>query len=90
MKRLSTLVAMTVVLSSLTGCCCWSPWAGGGACGNGGCNYPSYGQPVPQGTTLQSYDAVTGLPVHTTTAYQPVVAAPTVALGPMEALPTYR
>ncbi len=90
MKRLSALVAMAVMMSSLTGCCCLTPWFGS-PCGGNGCNYPSYGQPmVPQGTTYQSYDSVTGLPMQTTTAYQPMIAAPMVAIGPLEALPTYR
>ena len=98
MKRLTTLLMATALLSSVPGCCCLAPWFG---CGSNGCNTgcntgcaPGYGggQPVmvPQGTNYQSYDAVTGLPLQTTTAYQPVVGAPVVSLGPLEALPTYR
>lgn len=101
MKRLITMLALAAMMSSLTGCCCWWPWYGnqcggggfgGGACGPAGCA-PGYGAPAyaPQGTTsYQTYDAVTGLPLSTTTAYQPAVIAPAVSLGPLEALPTYR
>lgn len=94
MKRLTTLLASVALLSSLTGCCCLWPWYGAGY--GGGCNtgcQPSFGAPpayVPPQGSYQSYDAVTGLPVTTATAYQPVIAAPAVTLGPMEALPTYR
>ena len=92
MKRLTSLLAVVAVLSSLTGCCCLCP-SYGNACNP--CNpcgpgiFPG-GGPVytPQGA-YQSYDAVTGLPLPTTTAYQPV-AGTAVALGPLEALPTYR
>ncbi|GDY09352.1 MAG: hypothetical protein DWI21_00060 [Planctomycetota bacterium] len=95
MKRLTTMLALAAMMSSLTGCCCWWPWYGnngGGACGPAGCA-PGYGAPAyaPQGTTsYQTYDAVTGLPLSTTTAYQPAIVAPAVSLGPLEALPTYR
>lgn len=98
MKRLTTMLALAAMMSSLTGCCCWWPWTGcgtggyGGACGPAGCA-PGYGAPsyAPQGTTnYQTYDSVTGLPLSTTTAYQPVIVAPAVSLGPLEALPTYR
>lgn len=100
MKRLTTMLALAAMMSSLTGCCCWWPWSGcgsggyggGGACGPAGCA-PGYGAPAyaPQGTTsYQTYDQVTGLPLSTTTAYQPSYAAPAVSLGPLEALPTYR
>ncbi|MFM9966102.1 MAG: hypothetical protein ACKV2Q_33390 [Planctomycetaceae bacterium] len=93
MKRLLTMLALATMMSSLTGCCCWWPWSGGGfgsSCGPNGCS-PYGAQPFAQpGTTsYQSYDAVTGLPVSTTTAYQPVMAAPVVSLGPLEALPTF-
>jgi len=94
MKRLTTMLALAAMMSSLTGCCCWWPWYGnqcgygGGACGPAGCA-PGYG--TPAGTTsYQTYDSVTGLPLSTTTAYQPLVVAPAVSLGPLEALPTYR
>ncbi len=95
MKRLTTLLAVAAMLSSLTGCCCLCPWSGNSC--NTGCGpsfpggYPGGGPAyAPQGA-YQSYDAVTGLQLPTTTAYQPVaVAAPAVSLGPMEALPTYR
>ena len=104
MKRLTTMLALAAMMSSLTGCCCWWPWSGcgsggygGGACGPTGCGPagcpPGYGAPAyaPQGTTsYQTYDQVTGLPLSTTTAYQPAYAAPAVSLGPLEALPTYR
>jgi hypothetical protein len=91
MKRLTTLLAVAAMLSSLTGCCCLCP-SYGNAC-NPGCGpvFPG-GGPVytPQGA-YQSYDAVTGLQLPTTTAYQPVaVTAPVISLGPLEALPTYR
>ncbi len=102
MKRLLTLLALTTMLSSLTGCCCWWHWncgsggygnsCGQSPCGPAGCA-PGYGAPsyAPAGTTsYQTYDSVTGLPVSTTTAYQPAVIAPAVSLGPLEALPTYR
>lgn len=98
MKRLITMLALAAMMSSLTGCCCWWPWNGcgggyGSSCGPAGCA-PGYGAPpsyVPQGTTnYQTYDSVTGLPLSTTTAYQPVMVAPAVSLGPLEALPTYR
>ena len=98
MKRISTLLMATALLSSLSGCCCLAPLFGG--CGTGcntGCNTgcaPGFGgqqqMMVPQGTTYQSYDAVTGLPIPMTTAYQPSVGTPVVSLGPLEALPTYR
>lgn len=98
MKRLTTLLALATMMSSLTGCCCW-PWYGnncgygGGACGPNGCS-PYGGAPAyvqPGGTTsYQTYDSVTGLPVSTTTAYQPAMVAPAVSLGPLEALPTWR
>ena len=98
MKRLTTLLVLAAMMSSLTGCCCWWPWSGNGnGCGSpcgptGGCSPYGGAQPyVPQGTSsYQTYDSVTGLPVSTTTAYQPVVVAPAVSLGPLEALPTYR
>jgi hypothetical protein len=93
MKRLTTLLAVAAMLSSLTGCCLCPAY--GNACNP--CS-PGYGPVFPGGVpaytpqgAYQSYDAVTGLPLPTTTAYQPVaVAAPAVALGPLEALPTYR
>ena len=98
MKRITSLLMAAALLSSSTGCCCLAPLFGG--CGtpcNTGCNTgcaPGYGggqqMMVPQGTTYQSYDAVTGLPLPTTTAYQPMVGVPAVSLGPLEALPTYR
>ncbi len=94
MKRLTTMLALAAMMSSLTGCCCW-PWTGcgtGSPWGSTGCA-PGYGTPayVPQGTmNYQTYDSVTGLPLSITTAYQPVVVAPVVSLGPLEALPTYR
>lgn len=92
MKRLATMLVLASMMSSLTGCCCWWPWYGyGNSCGPTGC--PPYGAPsyAPQSTTsYQTYDAVTGLPISTTTAYQPAIVAPTVSLGPLEALPTYR
>jgi hypothetical protein len=92
MKSLTTMLALAALLLSLTGCCCWNPCGGygyGSPCGPSGCS--PYGTPtlMPGTTSYQSYDAVTGLPV-STTAYQPVVAAPAVSLGPLEALPTYR
>ena len=97
MKRLTTLLLTAALLSSLPGCCCLAPWFGNGGGCNTGCNTgcaPGFGggQPVmvPQGTTYQSYDSVTGLPLPMTTAYQPVVGVPVVSLGPLEALPTYR
>lgn len=94
MKRVTTMLVLAAMMSSLTGCCCWWPWHGCGGYGNScgtGCA-PGYGAPayVPQGTTYQTYDSVTGLPVSTTTAYQPAAVAPAVSLGPLEALPTYR
>lgn len=101
MKQLTTLLASVALLSSLTGCCClWPLFNGcGTGCGTGGGGYgcnngcqPGFSAPpayAPQGT-YQSYDSVTGLPVTNATAYQPVMAAPAVTLGPMEALPTYR
>ena len=96
MKRLTTMLALAAMMSSLTGCCWW-PWnaCGGGygnSCGPAGCA-PGYGPPAyaPAGqTSYQTYDSVTGLPLSTTTAYQPVMVAPAVSLGPLEALPTYR
>lgn len=96
MKRITSLLMATAVLTSLSGCCCLAPWFGG--CGTGcntGCNNgcaPGFGgQPIIQpGATYQSYDSITGLPVQNATAYQPVVGAPVVSLGPLEALPTYR
>lgn len=91
MKRLTNLLAVAATLSSLTGCCCMCPWYGN-AC-NTGCGpvFPGGGPAyTPQGA-YQSYDAVTGLQLPTTTAYQSMaVAAPAVSLGPLEALPTYR
>ena len=88
MKRIITLLAAAALLSSLPGCCCLWPHGCGSGCNpcNTGCGVG--GQPVyvPQGTQ-QSYDAVTGVPVPTTTAFQP---APAMSLGPLEALPTYR
>lgn len=100
MKRLTTMLALAAMMSSLTGCCCWWPWYGnqcgggyGGACGPAGCA-PGYGTPgqvyTPSTTSYQTYDQVTGLPISTTTAYQPAIVAPAVSLGPLEALPTYR
>lgn len=100
MKRLITMLALAAMMSSLTGCCCWWPWNGcgtgggfGNSCGPAGCA-PNYGAPgqvyTPATTSYQTYDQVTGLPISTTTAYQPVIVAPAVSLGPLEALPTYR
>ncbi|MCX7418531.1 MAG: hypothetical protein NT013_03205 [Planctomycetia bacterium] len=97
MKRITSLLMATAVLSCLPGCCCLAPFFGG--CGTGcntGCNTgcaPGYGggqqMMAPQGTTYQSYDSVTGIPMQNTTAYQPIVGTPVVSLGPLEALPTY-
>jgi hypothetical protein len=96
MKRLLTLLALVAMMSSLTGCCCWWPWNGygyGSSCGPAGCA-PGFGTPgqvyTPNTTLYQTYDSVTGLPISTTTAYQPAIVAPAVSLGPLEALPTYR
>ncbi|MBM3971864.1 MAG: hypothetical protein FJ302_18685 [Planctomycetes bacterium] len=105
MKRLTTMLALAAMMSSLTGCCCWWPWNGygyGSSCGTSPCGpagcAPGFSSPyttpgttyTPGATTYQTYDSVTGLPLSTTTAYQPVVVAPAVSLGPLEALPTYR
>jgi hypothetical protein len=92
MKSLTTMLAFAAMLLSLTGCCCWNPcgygYGFGSPCGPSGCS--PYGAPAMQPTTTyQGYDALTGLPI-STTAYQPVVTAPAVSLGPLEALPTYR
>ena len=92
MKRIITLLAAAALLSSLPGCCCL--WPHGNPCSpcnpcNTGCGVGGQSVYVPQ-STHQSYDAVTGVPVPTTTAYQPVMTAPALSLGPLEALPTYR
>jgi hypothetical protein len=103
MRQCTFLLIGLFVLASLSGCCCGPQYGGCGTGGYGSYAAPSGGcwggacgvspQPgvVPQGSSYMTYDTYqAGVPVGTPVTAAPMTGYPTVALGPTEALPTYR
>lgn len=94
MKRFALLAACLAVLSASTGCCCLTPWCGGGY--GGACGY----QPAPACSPCSPYGAgyaptsayAPGASFSAGLAIGPAYAAapyPVVAAAPLDVLPTY-
>jgi hypothetical protein len=95
MKRFALLAACVAVLGASTGCCCLTPWCGGGYGGGyGAC------QPAPACSPCSPYGAgyaptsayYPGASVSAGLAIGPSYAAtpyPVMATAPLDILPTY-
>jgi hypothetical protein len=94
MKRFALLAASLAVLGASTGCCCLTPWCGGGY-GGGACGYQQPCNPcAPYGAGYAPYGATMapGASISAGLAIGPTYAAapyPVIATGPIDVLPTY-